>query len=119
MCAQFVALPPFGRIRALFTALTSCTFTVDVCWTKWYTVDVSSHYMWLCDYIRPSHQKLLQETMGGLQPNPCSLLRQLLRPYDYRIEKTNAGWVLRNGKKAGGPRIVLQPGASIVWNDDT
>ena len=116
--AQFVVVPPLDRIGRLFCIVTGCQFVSEVSWSSWKVCDVSD-MLWLREYIRPSHQKLLNETIAGVQTTPCSLLRQILRPHEYRIEKTSYGWTLKEGKsKAGSKLVAVKPGRRIVWNDD-
>ena len=117
MCAQFVAIPPLSRLGELFHLCTGTPFVVEALWRTWLPV-ASNNYDWLSEYIRPSHQKLLQDTISGKQKNPCSLLRQLLRPHDYRIEKTSSGWVLKFGKQVQSPTLVgVKEGKMITWDE--
>jgi hypothetical protein len=116
--AQFVVVPPLDRVGSLFCIVTGCHFVPEVSWISWKICDVSD-ITWLHEYIRPSHHKLLNDTLLGIQPNPCSLLRQILRPHKYHIEKTSYGWTLKEGKSREGPKLVaVKPGRRIVWNDD-
>ena len=116
--AQFVVVPPLDRVGRLFCIVTGCRFAPEVSWTTWIPCDVSG-MEWLREYIRPSHQKLLNDTLANIQPNACSLLRQILRPHDYRIEKTSYGWTLKEGKSKSGPKLVaVKPGRRIVWHDE-
>ena len=117
MCAQFVAIPPFSRIGELFQLCTGTPFVVDAIWRTWLPVK-SEALSWILEYIRPSHQKLLRDTISGDQKNPCSLLRQLLRPHDYRIEKTSSGWVLKFGTPTLSPTLVgIKEGKVINWDE--
>ena len=82
---QFKTIPPLEDIQTLFCIVTGVKFFVE---STWYTFvdtnnpDIFLHFM---PYIRPSHQKVLLDTVNGKQKNPCSLLRQLLRPHGYTI----------------------------------
>jgi len=116
--AQFVVVPPLDRVGKLFCIVTDCKFAPEVSWSLWKKCDVAE-FEWLREYIRPSHQKLLNDTTMGVQTTPCSLLRQILRPHDYHIEKTSYGWSLKEGKSKAGPKlVVVKPGRRIVWNDE-
>jgi hypothetical protein len=116
--AQFVVVPPLDRVSRLFCTVTACKFAPEVSWNTWSACDASC-IEWLREYIRPSHQKLLNETISGEQRTQCSLLRQVLRPHDYRIEKTSYGWTLKQGKHADGPKVVaVKPGRRIIWNEE-
>lgn len=116
--AQFVVVPPLDRVGRLFCIVTGCQFVPEASWTLWKVCDVSD-IVWLRDYIRPSHQKLLNDTINGIQKNPCSLLRQILRPHQYHIEKTSYGWILKKGKtKSGSKLVTVKPGRRIVWNHE-
>jgi hypothetical protein len=117
MCAQFVAIPSLSRVSELFQLCTGTSFIVEALWRTWLPVKPEA-LLWLSEYIRPSHQKLLRETIAGEQKNPCSLLRQLLRPHDYRIEKTSSGWVLKFGKQTQSPTLVgVKEGKMITWDE--
>jgi hypothetical protein len=117
MCAQFVAIPPLGRIKKLFQLCTGTPFIGDASWRSWPCVNPDA-FVWLFEYIRPSHQKLLRDTIAGEQKTPCSLLRQLLRPHDYRIEKTSSGWALHFGKQISSPILVgVKEGKTINWDE--
>ena len=85
MVAQFMVLPPLQKVSALFMQLTGKTLIEGISWTYWNTYEPNI-IEWLRPYIRPCHQKILNETISGEQPNPLALLRQLLRPHGFRIE---------------------------------
>lgn len=115
--AQFVVVPPLNRVGSLFCIVTGCNFAPEVSWRIWPSYDVAE-LEWLYEYIRPSHQKLLNETVTGVQQTSCSLLRQVLRPHNYRIEKTSYGWTLKQGESGtGSMMVVVKPGRRIVWNE--
>ncbi len=116
--AQFVVVPPLERVCRFFCAVTGRQFIPEVSWSTWVSCN-NVEIEWLRDYIRPSHQKLLNETLSGEQDTPCSLLRQVLRPHEYRIEKTSYGWTLKQGRIEKGPKLVaVKPGLRISWNND-
>ncbi len=74
-------------------------------------------------YIRPSHQKILDDTVSGASENPCSFLRQLLRPYDYTIRRKGRNWILQSAKagesdEETSPRVsmtLLDAPTTITW----
>lgn len=113
--SQFVTLPPMEKVALLFLNATGYRFEVDASWKSWKTLPAES-LIWLRPYIRPCHQTILNHTLSGVQATPLALLRQLLRPYDYRIEAINGGWALRHGKPEKGVRIKQTP-KKIVWSD--
>jgi hypothetical protein len=115
--AQFVVVPPLSRIQLLFEKVSGCRFVKEVVWKSWNPVDTTD-YDWLYEYIRPSHQKLLNETINGVQENSCSLLRQLLRPHEYRIERTVYGWTLHQGRKSVSPSKVSVRTGVMLWSDE-
>ena len=115
--SQFVIIPPLGKIEILFEKVTGCRFVKEAAWNVWNPV-VATDYEWLYEYIRPSHQKLLIETIDGTQDTPCSLLRQLLRPHDFRIERTSYGWILKEGRKSVSPCKVSVRTGVMVWSDE-
>jgi hypothetical protein len=116
--AQFVVVPPLSRISLLFEKVTACRFIKENVWKSW-TPGIITDYDWLYEFIRPSHQKLLIETIEGIHVNPCSLLRQLLRPHDYRIERTTYGWTLKEGRKSSSPSKVSVRTGVMIWSEDS
>ncbi len=83
--SQFMVIPPLAKIAALFTKLTEKELHVEACWSTWSPYEPAD-IEWLRPFIRPCHQKILNETISGEQPNPLALLRQILRPHGMRIE---------------------------------
>jgi hypothetical protein len=114
--AQFVVLPPLSRIRIFFEAATSAKFVPEAAWHSWKPVSTDD-IAWLRDYIRPSHQKILNETMDGIQDSPCSLLRQILRPHDYRIERESYGWTLKHGPRPASPTKLSVRTGVVSWEE--
>jgi hypothetical protein len=116
MYSQFTSQPPFSYIEELFLKATGRKLSVYTVWRIWLPVD-SDEYFIFQPYIRPCHQQILIETINGFQPNPCSLLRQLLRPYGLMIQKRRDEYkvcthsVPTVGKKAGATIIWSGPGA--------
>lgn len=104
------------KVALLFYSATGCRLEVDASWTSWKTVSPAS-YTWLRPYIRPCHQRVLNDTINGTYPTPLSLFRQLLRPYEYRIEAGGGHWTLRTASPEKGVRIKPNP-TTIVWSDD-
>jgi hypothetical protein len=113
--SQFVTLPPMEKVALLLYNATGCRLEVDASWKSWKTLPADS-LMWLRPYIRPCHQTILNDTISGDQVTPLALLRQLLRPYEYRIGAGTGYWNLQYGKRARGIRVKQMP-TTIVWSD--
>ena len=103
------------KVALLFLIATGCRLEVDVSWKSWKSLPADS-LAWLRPYIRPCHQTILNKTLSGEHATPLGLLRQLLRPHDYRIEAGTGYWTLRNGKTAKGVRVKQAP-TTITWSD--
>jgi hypothetical protein len=127
MHAQFIVVPPLTKLTELFTKATGKPFVVGVSWMFWETCTVADFERFR-KYIRPSHQKVLDEAVAGTAENPCSLIRQLLRPHNYTIRRGSRNWSLQEVKGKGGeesaedetpsPRtsiIVLENPKTIEW----
>lgn len=115
--SQFIVAPSETKVATLFVAATGRSLIPEVCWKSWNPVSTQELEVFR-QYIRPSHQKILNDTISGKQKSPCVFLRQILRPHTYRIESSNAGWVLRKGlssEEAHGVRIG--PGKTVMWAD--
>jgi len=110
--AQFIDLPPLEEINNFFTAATGCPCKVDVTWTKWLPLDPDDIFYFV-SYIRPCHQKLLMETADGVR-DPCAFLRQLLRPYGFRIEFYRNKWTLIDNK-VESKTVGKKEGGIITW----
>ena len=113
MHAQFVELPPLEDIVELYKAATGGKFNLEETWKKWNKVSPDDLYMFL-PYIRPCHQKLLKETANGTQKNPCSFLRQLLRPYNYSINYDRKTYSLQEFKEEL-KTVAKKEGAMVEW----
>jgi hypothetical protein len=113
--SQFVTLPPMDKVALMFLNATGCRLEVDASWKSWKTLSADS-LAWLRPYIRPCHQTILNDTLSGEQATPLALLRQILRPYDYRIEAGAGCWMLRHGKPVKGVRVQAKP-TIITWTD--
>lgn len=126
MHAQFIVVPPLVKISELFTKATGRHFAIGVSWICWENCS-KEDFERFRKYIRPSHQKILDETIDGTAENPTSLLRQLLRPHNYTIRRTGRGWSLhatkgKEGEEEGGdttsPRVsvtTLDKPTTIEW----
>jgi hypothetical protein len=102
--AQFIQTPPLERVKQFFILVTGQPFEPLVTWSTWAPID-PKQMQWMTVYIRPCHQKVLQDVISGTAPNPCALLRQLLRPYDYYVDASKGSWTLRLGKPQKGVRV--------------
>ena len=112
--AQFVLMPPLTKVAALFTAATGRPLLEDVEWKAWSPVD-SAEFEAFRPYIRPSHQKILNDVVSGKQATPCTFLRQLLRPHEYRIEANSSGWTLKKGKPEDAHGVRVGSGRTVDW----
>ncbi len=115
--AQFSVVPSRSFVEALFVKLTGRPMVPEVCWTTWYDVSSEEYYA-LSPYIRPCHQKILSETIEGIQKTPCALLRQFLRPYNFRIESTYHGYVLKEKTEKPSTPVLIPGKKRIIWSED-
>ena len=115
MHAQFVVVPPLPKIAALFASITGRSLQNDVEWSSW--TDVSAEMFEVFrPYIRPSHQKILNSLLSATDKTPCTFLRQLLRPYEFKVQKTPTGWVVRQTKpEDGNTGVRIGPGKVVNW----
>lgn len=111
--AQFVVVPPLAKVGGAFFVVTGKVMTVEVGWSKWNDVS-SCMFEVFRPFIRPSHQKILNETIARTQRNPCALFRQLLRPHGLRIEATSQGWVLK--EENAGKAVAKKEGKLVEWS---
>ncbi len=116
MHAQFIVVPPIGKVYDYFGKATGCQFAVDVKWSRWnaMTVECTEEFR---KYIRPSHQQILNDTIDGKADNPASLLRQLLRPHEYTIRRAGKFWLLsylKKNEEVKGTRVVKES-VLIEW----
>ena len=82
---QFKTIPPLDDIQKMFCCVTGVKFFVESTWYTFVETSDPDIFLQFMPYIRPSHQKILLDTANGKQKNPCSLLRQLLRPHGFTI----------------------------------
>ncbi len=108
--AQFVVRPPLPVVAPIFSAATGCNLITGAFWTEWQAIP-DEMFEILRPYIRPCHQQILDRTHNG--GNPVSLLRQLLRPYMYRIETLKKGWRLVDLNQS---HVAHIPGATVTWD---
>ena len=116
MHAQFIVIPPMGKVVDYFVKTTGCEFSEDVRWSRWIPLPAETTEEFR-KYIRPSHQQILNDTLSGAAENPASLLRPLLRPHEYTIRRAGKCWVLSTLKKDEGPkgtRVIKEP-VLIEW----
>jgi hypothetical protein len=93
--AQFIVPPPLTKIEPIFVSATGQPFQHGSTWSTWNTPANVDALQAVLPYYRPCHQKLINELLTYPTQPPLALLRQLLRPYDYAIErKGTAGWQL-------------------------
>ena len=111
--AQFNILPPLADIQELFVTAIGLPFQTNVSWTQWLPVDIDDILIFK-PYIRPCHQKLLMDTINGVQKNACSFLRQLLRPYGFSIVKKKDFYTLVETKE-NTKLVGKKSGVTVVW----
>lgn len=116
MHAQFIVIPPLGKITNYFGKATGCEFTEEVRWSIWPPLPAEETEEFR-KYIRPSHQQILNDTLSGKAENPASLLRQLLRPHEYTIRRSGKFWILSTLKKDEEPKgtRVIKESIVIEW----
>ena len=112
--AQFISLPPLVDIQELFVKATGLPFQTNVSWSLWLPVDIDEIIIFR-PYIRPCHQKLIMDTINGIQKNVCSLLRQLLRPYSFSIIKKKNFYTLVEMKE-NAKVVGKKSGVTVVWS---
>lgn len=113
MHAQFIVIPPLARVSAYFTEATGKPLTPNITWNRWNALS-SETYDEIATYVRPCHSGILDSTRDGLYENPCTLLRQLLRPHGLRIDYRNKIWTVRTAEfQEKG--IRTRSGCVIVW----
>jgi len=113
---QFIELPPITFIQELFRLSTGHPFQLGISWCTWFQVDEEEIILFR-PYFRQCHQKLLLETILGVQKNTCSLLRQMLRPYKFAIVRDKKMYTLVEIKEEA-TGVGKKAGAMVVWNSD-
>jgi hypothetical protein len=112
--SQFMVVPPMVKVAALFKKLTGKELHVEAFWSVWEPYETAD-IEWLRPFIRPCHQKILNETLSGEQPNPMALLRQLLRPHGMRIESKYGVHTITISSPVG-KTIREKEGIFMDWN---
>lgn len=111
--AQFTTVPPLETVEHFFKIVTGIPFKLDATWVSWLTAEPDDVFEFL-SYIRPCHRKLLMETADGVQPNPCSFLRQLLRPHGFAIRLSKKRYIVEELKE-DSKTVGKKPGTTVVW----
>ena len=114
--AQFRAIPPLPKIQELFGTVTGSAFYSGAAWSTWISQPSSAPYEVFRPYIRPSHQTLLNALVNGIATSPCALLRQLLRPHNYRIDHTSTGWELVEDRPTLKTIAITEKPTQISWD---
>jgi len=118
MGAQFRIAPPFVRVVSFFEATTSCKLVSGAEWSEWAECPIELFEQFR-PYIRPSHQQLLNAAVAapGSPHTVCSLLRQLLRPHQFKIEATRTGWRLKSSTEQETGSVKRNPSpVKISWD---
>jgi len=108
--AQFVILPPASLVAGLFIDVTGKPLSAGVTWTDCRAIS-AGRLEPLRPYVRPCHRSLLDRTAAGGSPLP--FLRQLLRPYGYRIEASGESWMLIGPE---GTHVGHTAGHTVQWD---
>ncbi len=118
MGVQFVVIPSFEKVADYFQRITGKLLCEGVSWNTWRFLE-SEQYDVLRQYYRPCHIRVLEDTITKKYENSCVLLRQLLRPHGYKIEKTNTNsWTLQAIRNDSSPtRVSTKEGTTVIWND--
>ena len=111
--AQFTTVPPLEMVQSFFKTATGIPFKLDATWASWLSIEPDDIFEFM-SYIRPCHRKLLMETADGNQPNPCSFLRQLLRPHGFGIRLSKKKYIVEELKE-DSKTVGKKPGATVVW----
>jgi hypothetical protein len=124
MHVQFIVVPPITKVTELFVKATGKPLAAGTSWMGW-NACAKEDFERFRKYIRPSHQKILDDAVNGIAENPCSLLRQLLRPHEYTIRRSGRNWLLQKIKSGSdesdespSPRVsmtVLAAPTTIEW----
>lgn len=109
--AQFVLVPPLKKIALVFKEATGKQFGKDVSWSSWFSISAATFEM-IREYYRPCHIRILEETISGKQKTPCTLLRQLLRPYHYVIRVNKRDWSVHEMEHG----ITKKAGVVLDWS---
>ena len=91
MHAQFILPPSLVKVNVLFEKVTGCALSAGVSWGRWLP-HVSDDLESFRKYIRPSHYRVLDDTIAGRYDNPCSFLRQVMRPHNLTIRRVGTLW---------------------------
>lgn len=112
---QFVVVPPLIKVAPIFIAATGRSLVAGVGWKEWIPVPARDLEA-LRPYIRPCHQAMLNKAVAGGSPH--ALLRQLLRPHEYRIEVGigKGSWTLKQGDEPM-PVASIGEGRTVTWLD--
>jgi len=111
--AQFTTIPPLEMVQQFFKNVTGIPFKLDAMWTSWLAVEPDDVFEFI-SYVRPCHHKLLMETADRVQPNPCSFLRQLLRPHGFAIRLSKKRYIVEELKEES-KTVGKKAGATVVW----
>jgi hypothetical protein len=84
--AQFKSLPPRELVEQLFHATTGTHIMLEATWGAWVPCSEWLHLIPPFEpFIRNSHRILIRSLLKGITTDPCSFLRQLLRPLGLHI----------------------------------
>jgi hypothetical protein len=109
--AQFRVVPSLKKIAVIFKEATGMVLEVGITWKEWKELSRETLES-LRPYYRPCHIHILEETESEKYENPCTLLRQLLRPHGLRISVKHSEWKLCTETIAG---IKKHDGLILDW----
>ena len=97
-------------VENFFKSVTGRPLLLHEEWSAWLLPDIT-HVRIFESYIRPCHRAILDAFCEDLY-KPASFLRQLLRPYGFKIEASKTGWRL----SAPVMRCVsVREGKTVDW----
>lgn len=123
MHAQFIVLPALTKITEFFVKATAAQVLESG--TEWFSWEplTAADIEQFRRYIRPSHQALLNAAVAAPTDGVrvCAFLRQLLRPYKYKIEARDStgSWVLvytgPPDPDVSGGEVKRHEGVLVIW----
>jgi len=127
MHAQFIVLPALTKIQEIFVKATGAALCDGAEWFSWNSTLTADDIEPFRRFIRPSHQKLINAAVAAPRDAAriCAFLRQLLRPYHYKIDArggyhdSTAAWVLVYtgpvDPDVSGGEVKRHEGVLVTW----
>ena len=125
MHAQFIVLPALTKIAEFFVKATGAPLHDGAEWFTWNSLTTDDIELFR-RYIRPSHHTLINAAVAAPRDpaRVCAFLRQLLRPYQFKIETrggrdSTAAWYLINtappDPDVSGGEVIRYEGVLVTW----